>query len=121
MENNIEKELNRLKFEDILWIIFGVLCFINVYGDSIQEKNLFINSSKLERKSNNVFTLTLIITFLIYVYFFTRNYNSYKKATLNNKNLYAIKVLGSSFLIAGVICLIYFQTNNKNFIGAPSL
>ena len=36
--SDIEKELKRLKFEDMLWIIFGMLCFINVYGDNIQEK-----------------------------------------------------------------------------------
>ena len=117
--SDLEKELKRLKFEDILWIIFGILCFINVYGDSIQEKNLYINSKTLENKSNKVFTFTLIITFFIYIYFFIRNYNSYKNAPENEKELYTIKVLGSSFLIAGVICLIYFQINNKNFIDPP--
>lgn len=119
--NNIEKELKRLKFEDMLWIIFAILSLINVYGDNIQEKNLYINSSILEKKANDVFIFTLIITFLIYIYFFIRNYNSYKKASEKQKNLYTIKILGSSFLIAGIICLIYFQTNNKNFVGAPSL
>lgn len=119
--NNIEKELKRLKFEDMLWIIFGILCFINVYGDNIQEKNLLINSSFLEKKSNKVFTFTLTVTFLIYIYFFIRNYNSLKNASKDEKDLYTIKILGSSFLIAGIICLIYFQTNNKSFIGSPSL
>lgn len=121
MNNNIIEELKRLWFEDLLWIIFGILCFINVYGDNIQEKNLYINSSVLEKKSNDVFTFTLIITFLIYIYFFIRNYNSYKNASNEQKRLYTLKILGSSFLIAGVICLIYFQTNIKSFVGAPSL
>ena len=121
MNNNIIEELKRLWFEDLLWIIFGILCFINVYGDNIQEKNLYINSSVLEKKSNDVFTSTLIITFLIYIYFFIRNYNSYKNASNEQKRLYTLKILGSSFLIAGVICLIYFQTNIKSFVGAPSL
>lgn len=119
--NNIEKELRRLRFEDMLWIIFAILSFINVYGDNIQEKNLYINSSILEKKSNDVFIFTLIITFLIYIYFFIRNYNSYKEVPEKQKDIYTIKILGSSFLIAGIICLIYFQTNNKNFVGAPSL
>ena len=119
--SDIEKELKRLKFEDMLWIIFGMLCFINVYGDNIQEKNLFINSKALENKSNKVFTFTLIVTFFICIYFFNRNYNNYKKAPKRKKELYTIKVLGSLFLIVGVICLIYFQTNNESFVGAPSL
>lgn len=121
MNNNIIEELKRLRFKDLLLIIFDILCFINVYGDNIQEKNLYINSSVLEKKSNDVFTFTLIITFLIYIYFFIRNYNSYKNASNEQKRLYTLKILGSSFLIAGVICLISFQTNIKSFVGAPSL
>ena len=83
--NNIESELKRLRFEDLLWIVFGILCFINVYWDKIQEKNLYINSNVLEKKSNNVFIFTLIITFLIYIYFFIRNYNSTKKHLMSKK------------------------------------
>ncbi len=94
---------------------------MNVYGDKLQEIDLYNNSKALESKSNKVFTFTLIITFFIYIYFFIRNYNNYKNASTKGKELYTIKVLGSAFLIAGVICLIYFQTHNKAFVGAPSL
>lgn len=119
--NDSINELKRLKFEDLLWIIFAVLCLIDVYGDQLQKEYIVTSFNDYEKKSNNVFKMTLTITLLIYIYFFLRNYKSYKNSSHENKSLYSVKVFGSIFLIAGVICLIYFQENNENFIGSPSL
>ena len=35
------------------------------------------------------------------------------------KKLYSIKVFGTIFLIAGILCLLYFQYNETNFLNAP--
>ena len=115
------KELKRLNFEDFLWIIFAVLCLINVYGDYEEKEYLKSNNKIFKNKSNYIFELTLIVTFFIYVYFFLRNYSFYKKASNQDKQLYSIKILGSSFLIAGIICLIYFQKEQTSFVGSPAL
>lgn len=115
------EELKRLKFEDFLWIVFAVLCFLNVYGDYNDKEFLITNDNYYKTNSNKIFELTLIVTFFIYLYFLSRNYKFYKKASSENKNDYFIKVLGSSFLLAGVICLIYFQTKQNSFVGSPAL
>ena len=47
--------------------------------------------------------------------------DAYKKASIEAKRLFRIKLLGSALLIAGVSCLIYFQSHNPDFIGAPSV
>lgn len=120
-DNERLNELERLHFENFLWIIFGILCFMNVYGDFKEEEYLITNDKSFENQSNTIFEFTLIITFFIYVYFFTRNYKFYKEASENEKSLYCIKVFGSSLLIAGIICLIYFQTNQTSFVGAPAI
>jgi hypothetical protein len=117
--NEVVSELKRLNFEDFLWLIFGGLCIINIYGDYKEKEYLKTNNNYYKNNSNYIFELTLIVTFFIYLYFFIRNYKAYKKSF--NKELYTIKVLGSSFLLAGVICLIYFQTKQSLFIGPPAL
>lgn len=114
-------ELKRLRFEDFLWFVFAILCIINVYGDYNDEEYLITKDKNFKTKSNKIFEITLILTFFIYIYFFVRNYNFFQKASIENKNLYFVKLLGSSFLIAGVICLLYFQTEQSNFIGSPAL
>lgn len=119
--NELLNELKRLKFEDFLWIIFAVLCIMNVYGDYFDKEYSITNNKTFQIRSNNIFEITLIVTFFIYLYFLERNYKFYKKASVQNKELYLIKVIGSSFLLAGVICLIYFQTKQSSFVGSPAL
>lgn len=98
METNEKiSEINRLNFEDFLWILFATLCFLNVYGDYNEKEYLKTNVNFFETKSNYIFELTIIITLFIYIYFFLRNYKFYQKADEKDKNLYSIKVLGSIF------------------------
>ena len=115
------EEINRLEFENILWLIFAIVCLLNIVGDYEEEIYIKNNDYKYKNKANKVFELTLSVTFLIYVYFAIRNYNALNKASDEMKSLYEIKLLGSIFLIAGVVCLLYFQFNQKNFIGSPAL
>lgn len=118
---SINDEINRLNFEDFLWFIFALLCFLNIKGDKADKEYIKTNNKKYLDESNNIFEFTLIITLLIYLYFFFRNFIFLNRVSDSQKALYRIKLLGSSLLLAGVICLIYFQVNNNSFIGSPAL
>lgn len=118
---SIEDEITRLNFEDFLWFIFALLCFLNIKGDADDKEYIKTNNNYYKDESNKIFEFTLIITSLIYIYFFFRNYIFLQRVNDNQKQLYSIKLLGSSLLLAGVICLIYFQVNNNSFIGSPAL
>lgn len=120
-DEDIINEINRLNFEDFLWIIFIILALINIYGDYNDKEFLKTNKSEFKTKANQAFVITIFVSLLIYLYFFARNYKAYKKATEQQKELYKIKLLGSGFLIAGAICLLYFQINQTSFTGSPAL
>lgn len=66
---NIDSELARLDFEDFLWVVFMILAGLNIYGDYDDKKYLKSNVISYKEESNSIFTLTLTITFLIYLYF----------------------------------------------------
>jgi len=119
--NDINNKLNRLNFEDILWILFALLAIYNIIGNKNEKNYLKSNNIIYEEKANKIFEFTLGVTLLIYIYFFIRNYNSFKQSSEKEKSLYTIKLLGSSLLIGGIVCLIYFQVNQENFIGSPGL
>lgn len=121
VSNNVIDEIGRLNFEDLLWILFIILSLSNIYGDYEEKEYLKTNNYKYKNTSNHIFEITLILTFFIYIYFFTRNYKAYEKESEEDKQLYSIKLLGSLFLIIGILCLIYFQTNQKSFVGSPAL
>ena len=50
-----------------------------------------------------------------------RNYKAYQKVSEEKKELYQIKLLGSILFIVGGICLLYFQKEQKSFIGIPTI
>lgn len=116
MNNSIE-----LDFEDFLLIISIILTILNLYGNYNSKIYLQTKDINYKMTSNEIFKFTLSITLLIYIYFFYRNYNSYKNIDYNQKRLYSTKVFGTIFLIVGILCLLYFQNNETNFINTPIL
>lgn len=116
---DIENDISRLHFENFLWILFIILACLNILGDYDDEKFLNTNFFSYKEESNYIFIFTIFITLVIYFYFFIRNYELYRLASVNEQNQYFIKLFGSSLLIVGTLCLLYFQINEKNFIGSP--
>ncbi len=117
----MDEEINRLNFENYIWILFAFLCLLNIRGDNDDINYIKTNKKKYKDESNRIFEFTLISTLFIYLYFFRRNLKAYYKVTQNKKELYSIKVYGSLFLIIGVLLLIYFQENQSSFEGSPAL
>ena len=121
MDSNEISELKRLHFENVIWIVFAGLCILNILGDNDEIFFLFCNDVSYKNEANTFFELTLTMTLFIYLYFFFFFFKQFNKASSDKKSLYEVKVLGSIFLISGIICLIYFQKKQKNFTGSPAL
>lgn len=113
-------DLDRLNFENFIWIIFIGLALLNIVGDYLLKEFIKNNNQSDESRANKIFLFVLVVTFFIYLYFFIRNFNALEKANEEDKRVFSIKLLGSAFLIAGVICLIYFQFKQVDFIGTPA-
>ena len=121
MDSNEISELKRLHFENVIWIVFAGLCVLNILGDNDEIFYIERNDVSYKNEANTIFELTLTMTFFIYLYFFNRNFKQLNKASSDKKALYEVKVLGSIFLISGIICLIYFQKRQTSFEGSPAL
>lgn len=114
--NNKEKELKRLNFEDLLWLIFIILSISNIISNNNQKKYIITNNQHYEEEANKISISVFTILLLIYLYFFIRNYNMYNNKDNPTKEDF-IKVTGSLFFIIGTICLLYFQVHSEdNFI-----
>lgn len=102
-------KLKRLNFEDYVWILYASISLANVYGNYYNKQYLKGQNKAGLNTANKIFEITIIITFLIYIYFFLRNYKNYKEAPQEEKEVYFVRVIGSIFLIVGAVCLIYYQ------------
>jgi len=117
----LNNDLERLDFENLIWIIFIVLAILNISGDNLLKDFIVTNDKSEESYANKIFLFVLVISLFIYIYFFIRNYYTFVKTSENEKNVFAIKLLRSALLISGVICLIYFQFKQVDFVGTPAI
>lgn len=68
-----------------LWIVFICLALVSMYGDHDEIEYLKTGDWKYKREANYIFRIVLIITLLVYLYFFVRNYHAYMNASLSKK------------------------------------
>ena len=107
--NNQSETIKRLSFENYIWIIYIVIAIGNIFGDELIKKSITNHDEKCNNLANHIFTISLIITILIYFYFLERNIYDYQKH--KNSKAYQIRLFGSILTFVGIICFLYFQLN----------
>ena len=78
MNNEKVREINRLNFEDILWVVFIGLSVLNIVSNNFQKEFVITENQFYESKANNISIKVLTILVFVYLYFFIRNYNMYR-------------------------------------------
>lgn len=115
------KELRELKTQNYLFLLFAIISIMNINGDYYEEEYIRNNNLDSKNKANEIFKLTIKMAILIYIFYLVRNYEAYKNVSEEKKKLYFIKLYGSCLIIAGSICLLYFQNNQTSFVGGPAV
>lgn len=116
-----EDELRRLNFENFLWEIVIFLAIANIVGDLADQEYIKTKDPAFQSRANKIFEFTLVVSFLIYIYYLVRNYAFYERATEEEKRRLFIKLLGSILILVGAACLIYFQFVDDAFEGTPAV
>lgn len=120
--NDILSKINELEFEKILWLIFIFIAALNIYGDEIEELFRLNNDETLEQTSKKIFTFTITISLLIYLYFGYRNYIFFKSsATDEERKLTCIRLAGSILIIIGTLFILYYDIKDQEPIGTPTI
>lgn len=114
-------EIKRLEFEKYVWIVLIFLGVANIIGDEEEQDYLKTKDYELHTHAKQIFKFSLIISIIIYIYYFTRNYAFYKQVDEQKKQLYFINLLGSVLLISAALCFLYFDEHEEDFEGTPSI
>ena len=115
--NEQDELIKRLSFENFIWITFIIVSALDIYGDELIKKSVVNNDLKSKDKAENLFLFVALISILLYIYFFYRNYTDYKKYCTND---YKIRLIGSILVLIGTLFLLYFQINNISIDDLPS-
>lgn len=121
--SNVISKLKELEFEKILWFIFIFVSALNIYGDQLEELFITERDFKNEEIAKKIFTFTVAISLIIYLYFAYRNYKNLKEVLHNNEDtaLYMVRFVGSILVVVGATFILYFQVNEPNSIGTPAV
>ena len=119
--NNTLSKIRELEFEKILWFFFMFISALNIYSDNLEELFLINNDINLEQTSKKIFTFTIAVSLLIYLYFGYRNYKYVKISTDEEKQLACIRFAGSILIIVGTICILFYDIKDQEPVGAPTI
>lgn len=103
--------VRRLNFENFIWVVFIVVSLLDIYGDELIKKSVTENDKEAQEKANNLFLFIILVSILVYVYFFYRNYKDYEKYRTKS---YEVRLIGSALILIGSFCLLYFLLTTTN-------
>ena len=122
MNDNASK-VKELEFEKVLWWIVIFLSALNIYGDNLEQLFFINNNIGAEKKAKKIFIFTITVSLIIYLYYVYRNYKYYSvsKFKRNETFLYLIRLIGSIFVVVGVIFILYYEVKEKTPVGTPTI
>lgn len=115
MKEEDYKKLNELKIDEWIWGVFIILSILNISGDEIEKHYCYYHLKKDKERSKKIFTLTVFVSFLIYIYLAYRNCQRYNDAIKNNKDisLISIRKFASILVATASFMLLYAQLNDN--------
>lgn len=114
---NSNNRYNEIMIDEIILGIFIFLNILNFFADELEKKCLSDNNQERLKRSKDILILTLIITLIIYIYFFCNNYKDYiKNIDSYDSELFKIRCIGSFFVVIGIAGLLYFRIKKRGDI-----
>ena len=118
MKEEEQKTIQRLTFENFIWVAFIFISLLDIYGDELIKKSIREHDQKADLRAKKIFLYVMIVSIGFYIYFLLRNYSDVK--THPQEEIYQIRFLGSIFVLVGTLCLFYFQLKTSNPNTSPS-
>ena len=119
MNNNKEKELT---IDEWIWVIFIILSIMNILGDELEKKFYKEKDISSKNLSKSIFTLTVLVSFFIYIYLSYRRYQVIQRNKQENKstNICETRFFASILVVIASFLYLYCQLTDKEDVN-PSL
>lgn len=118
MNSYLNNQNNKSNLSNLILIGCNIL---NIFGNKIIDKYRYNKCREYIYLGKKLFVISLVITLVVYIFFTRDNYFNLIKAKNFGKNIKAnsIRLLGSFLFIIGILCFIYYQTNDEGITSAP--
>lgn len=121
--NIIKNEIENLNIDQSLSGIFILLSIATIIGDEFVKKYYLTKNKNSYKTAKKIFISALIITLLIYLYFLKNSNKEYYEKISNNEESFPhlVRLIGSTLLVVGISCLLYFQITDDELTGVVPL
>lgn len=115
MKNINQERISELVIDEWIWVVFIILSALNITGDECEKKYCYNHSIQEKARAKKIFTLTVFVSFLIYLYLAYKNCYKYKKAKSSNQdtNLISTRCLASILVVIASSLFLSAQLNDK--------
>lgn len=112
MTRNEKKELlEKIKAENIVWIIYLGLIALCLYGNKIEKHYVLYEDPYSKKKYREITIFIFIVAVIVYLYFFFDNYQDVKNLKTTDskrkKDLNQLSLLGSTLILLSGIIFLY--------------
>ena len=107
----MKNKLKELKNDEYIWLIFIIISIFNILGDEYEKKYYIYHIKKEKQQSKKIFTITLFISLLIYIYLENQRINHLKECIIKNQNtlFWQIRCFGGILIITSTLLFLYCQ------------
>ncbi len=112
----IEEQLNELRIEDYIWIIFIFISIVAIVSDYFERKWLLNKNRKDYQTFKTINIVLLTISFFVYLYFVLLSYKKYKqnygKKSVREMFFTRLDLLASALFLIGGLLNIFIESNS---------
>ena len=110
--------VSELKIDEFIWVIFIILSILNIYGDKCLEDYYKYNIDYKNREAKDIFTVSVFITLIIYLYLLYKRYKVYEDNKLNNRDtkICGMRLFGTLLIVSATILFLYCQLEDRKAI-----
>ncbi|MCI6265228.1 MAG: hypothetical protein MR598_00085 [Erysipelotrichaceae bacterium] len=111
-----QDQLTELKIDEWIWITFIALSLLNIFGDEYEKDYCLNNDIEKDRIAKKIFTFTVFISLLIYLYLAYQRYHKVKKLRLQcqDSKIWETRLFGSMLVVLATILFLYCQIEDTN-------
>lgn len=116
--NKIDRErVTELVIDEWIWVVFIILSTLNIGGDELEKKYCINHEENAKNGAKNIFTITVVVSFLIYFYLAYKNCKKYHKLKSMNQdtNLISTRCLGSILVVIASFLFLTAQLKDRSF------
>ena len=118
----MDSKINELRIDEVIWITFIILNILNIIGDEYEKDYYINNNDERDILAKDIFTFTVFISLIIYLYILYKRYVTMKDTRLSGKDtsICDTRFFGSILVVTASILFLYCQIKDRRAIN-PSI